>query len=289
MTIPTIAPYSMPVASATPRVDWPLAPARCVLLIHDLQDYFLDFYDRTQAPIPELLAHLQALRARAHQLGIPVVYTAQPAQQSAEERGLLTDMWGAGLPGRPEASAIVSCLAPAPQDLVLTKWRYSAFVRSELRQHLSQWGRDQLVIGGVYGHIGVLLSACDAFMQDIQPFVLADGIADFSAEEHRQALDYVAKRCGRIPTTAQVLAAWPSPLPASAEALRAELALALGIPAEQLGWQDDLLEWGLDSIRVMSWLGRWQGAGVCLSLSQLAQEPTVAAWWRLLTQEVAHG
>ncbi|WP_409420635.1 isochorismatase family protein [Pseudaeromonas sp. ZJS20] len=288
MTIPTIAAYEMPTACASERVDWRLDPARSVLLIHDMQDYFLDFYDADLAPIPSLLAHLQALVARARQLGIPVVYTAQPAQQSAEERGLLTDMWGPGLPARPEASAIVSCLAPAPQDLVLTKWRYSAFVRSELREKMRQWGRDQLVIGGVYGHIGVLMSACDAFMQDIQPFVLADGIADFSAEEHRLALDYVAKRCGRIPTTDQVLSAWPAALPESAEALRALLAQILGIPPEQLGWQDDLLEWGLDSIRVMGWLGRWQRAGVQLSLAQLAEEPTVAGWWRLLAQEVAH-
>ena len=102
MSIPRIAGYTMPVSTAFPdnRVNWNADPARAVLLIHDLQEYFLDFYDSSAAPIPELIANICVLRDACDAVGVPVVYTAQPAQQSAEERGLLTEFWGPGLPAR---------------------------------------------------------------------------------------------------------------------------------------------------------------------------------------------
>lgn len=55
---------------------------------------FLDFYDLTQEPIPELIQNTKALIDAARQSNIPVVYTAQPGNQSPEYRQLLTDFWG---------------------------------------------------------------------------------------------------------------------------------------------------------------------------------------------------
>lgn len=190
----------MPTASEMPtsRVDWVVEARRTALLIHDMQDYFLDFYDCTKSPIPSLLASCKRLRDRCMELDVPIFYSRQPPGQKLSERGLLNDMWGPGLAARTEGGQIVASLAPAPEHTVLAKHRYSAFHRTPLLERLRGAGRSQIMICGIYGHIGCLLTACDAFMHDVQPFMAADAIADFSRQEHEMTMDYIAGRCGVV-------------------------------------------------------------------------------------------
>jgi aryl carrier-like protein len=61
----------------------------------------------------------------------------------------------------------------------------------------------------------------------------------------------------------------------------------LGEPAGEIGDHDNLLERGVDSIRLMSLVERWRELGYETSFVDLAQTPTVAAWSELLGREVA--
>ncbi|MEV5380788.1 MULTISPECIES: isochorismatase family protein [Streptomyces] len=203
MALPAIAPYPMPGAADLPanKVAWTVDPARAVLLVHDLQNYFLDAFEAGASPVTELLANVAAVKKDCERLGVPVVYSAQPGGQSPAERGLQQDFWGPGLPDDERAKAIADAVAPAEGDTVLTKWKYSAFVRTDLAERMAAQGRDQLVIVGVYAHIGVMMSACDAWMRDIQPFLVADAVADFSAEDHATALRWAAAKCAVVTTT----------------------------------------------------------------------------------------
>ncbi|GGS49635.1 MULTISPECIES: phosphopantetheine-binding protein [Actinokineospora] len=45
----------------------------------------------------------------------------------------------------------------------------------------------------------------------------------------------------------------------------------------------DLLAEGLDSVRILSLVERWRQNGAQVSFLELAERPTVAAWWLLLS------
>ncbi|WP_116026905.1 isochorismatase family protein [Thermomonospora umbrina] len=205
--IPPIESYPMPAAGDLPSgpVSWVPDPRRAVLLVHDMQRYFLRPFAGGDTPRGPLLRNATLLRERCAAAGIPVAYTAQPGDMTVEQRGLLRDFWGPGMRTSPEDRQVVDELAPVPRDWLLTKWRYSAFVHTDLLERMRAAGRDQLIICGVYAHVGVLMSAVDAFTHDIEPFLVADAVADFSAAYHRMALTYAAERCARVATAAQVL------------------------------------------------------------------------------------
>jgi aryl carrier-like protein len=65
--------------------------------------------------------------------------------------------------------------------------------------------------------------------------------------------------------------------------VREQVADVLGEPAGRIGDHDDLLELGLDSIRLMGLLERWRELGIETSFVDLAETPTVAAWSALFT------
>ena len=212
MAIPKLTGYALPAATEIPqnKVSWAFEPERAALLIHDMQDYFINFWGEDCPMMAQVIANIVALREFCKQHNIPVYYTAQPKEQSDEDRALLNDMWGPGLTRKPEEQQVVAALAPDEDDTVLVKWRYSAFHRSPLEQMLKESGRNQLLITGVYAHIGCMTTATDAFMRDIKPFMVADALADFSRDEHLMALNYVAGRSGRVVMTEDLL-----PVPAA--------------------------------------------------------------------------
>jgi isochorismate hydrolase len=172
-----------------------------------MQRYFLSPYTEGTQPVTDVIANIAALRAACHAAGVPVVYTAKPGDMTPQQRGLERDFWGGGMKAAAEHTDITDALAPESEDVLLTKWRYSAFAQTDLAERMAAQGRDQIIVTGQYAHIGCQLTAADAFMRDIQPFLVADAVADFRAEHHRSALVYAAGRCASVITADQALTA----------------------------------------------------------------------------------
>jgi mycobactin phenyloxazoline synthetase len=61
-------------------------------------------------------------------------------------------------------------------------------------------------------------------------------------------------------------------------AVRAEVAELLGVSADSVDPDDNLISQGLDSIRMMALAGRWRRRGIAVDFATLAAAPTIEAW-----------
>lgn len=293
MAIPAITSYKMPIQSELPKnkVEWIPDPKRAALLIHDMQYYFVNAFTEKQSPRSELIVNINHLKNECRKLGIPIIYSRQPGGQRADQRGLLQDFWGDGVENQLAQTAILDEIAPDESDIVITKWRYSAFKKTNLLNILQESGRDQLIICGIYAHIGCLLTASDAFMKDIQPFFVTDAVADFSLEEHKMAVNYAAKRCAYTISTQNIVSMMNKMdqvlsqgyLPTSLQDVREQIVELMQKSSTNISDHENLMNRGLDSIRIMSLVEQWRTGGAEITFMELIENPTVSGWWHLLS------
>jgi bifunctional isochorismate lyase / aryl carrier protein len=108
---------------------------------------------------------------------------------------------------------VVPALTPQPTDFVVEKPKYSAFFDTQLEALMHRLGRRQMLLTGVFGHHGVMLTAADAYMRNIQALLVTDAIADYSEQEHLMTLKYVAEVCGCLVQTDTAVQAVQQPVP----------------------------------------------------------------------------
>jgi isochorismate hydrolase len=204
--IPDIESYLMPSTHEFPEniAKWQIVPNRAVLLVHDMQQFFLRKF-----PVPNpkdiLLSNTVTLRKWCISYNIPVAYTCQSGNMTKQQRGLLKSFWGSGMKAEFADRQIIDDLRPTSKDWIFNKWRYSAFYNSDLLQRIKNAKRSQLIICGVYAHIGVLATAIESFSHDIETFVVGDAVADFSRTHHMMALNYAARCCAVVTSTQEII------------------------------------------------------------------------------------
>lgn len=292
MSLPPSIDYLPPVPPHRPlptsRATWELDPSRAAVLVHDLQRYFVRPYAPECVALTDALRRTAEILTAARAASVPVFYTAQRGDQDQVARGLQRDLWGPGMRDRAEHTEILEAVRPVEGETVLVKHRYSAFASSDLAQRLDAAGRDHLVITGVYAHIGITATALEAFQREIHPFVVADAVADFGADEHALALRQIASCSGVVLPAASVLAALDAtttttsatttPATSGDAVLRDALAVHLDEEMLALAFGDaetDLFTLGLDSLRAFEVLDALVEAGVDVDFGDFTRRPTV--------------
>ena len=75
--------------------------------------------------------------------------------------------------------------------------------------------------------------------------------------------------------------------PLTRDSMRADIARMLHEEPEAIGGDDNLMDLGLDSMRVMNLVLKWSEGGLDLEFAELAERTTLDGWWELVSGKLA--
>ena len=77
--------------------------------------------------------------------------------------------------------------------------------------------------------------------------------------------------------------------PLTLERVRADIASTLQMAPHEIPLDENLLDLGLDSIRLMILVDRWSKAGAVVDFGALAEKATAQHWWTLVSRALEKG
>ena len=69
------------------------------------------------------------------------------------------------------------------------------------------------------------------------------------------------------------------------ERMRADVARMLREDPENIGLDDNLMDWGLDSMRLLDLVMSWNAAGLNIVAMEIGAETSLNGWWRVIQQQ----
>lgn len=166
----------------------PFTPDLSALLVIDMQRFFMDESSHafvTDAPL--VAENIKKLIESYRSRGLPVIFTRH-ALLDDEPPGIMGTWWSDNLRASDPQSEIVDDLLPLPDEKVVRKTRYSAFLGTDLEHLLRSKDIERLVITGVMTHLCCESTARDAFMRDFEVFFVMDGTASSDDDLHESSL-----------------------------------------------------------------------------------------------------
>jgi nicotinamidase-related amidase len=158
------------------------------------------------------VAAIRSLIDKAHEKGIPVIYTTGVRR---------ADNWDAGSwawknnrssekPSTPatnrDGNEIVAEIAPAPQDIVVYKQKPSGFFGTNLASYLQLLGCDSVIVTGTTTSGCVRATVLDAFSMNFRVALAEEGCFDRSQASHAINLCDMNAKYADVVKTAEVLA-----------------------------------------------------------------------------------
>lgn len=168
------------------------------LVVIDLQKGIVSL--PTVHPASEIIGRTAQLARTFRERGLPVV---------------LVNVMGRA-PGRTDAGApkfsfpadwseLVPELEQHPEDHVVSKQRWGAFIGTSLDEYLRQRGVTQVFLTGVATSAGVESTARSAYDHGYNVVLVVDAMTDRSEEGHRHCVEKIFPRLGETETTENVL------------------------------------------------------------------------------------
>jgi nicotinamidase-related amidase len=151
-------------------------------------------------PVAEIIGRTTQLSRAFRERGLPVV---------------LVNVTGMA-PGRTDAgpprfafpadwTELIPELEQHPDDHLITKQRWGAFLGTPLDEQLCERGVTQIVLVGVATSIGVESTARSAYELGYHVVLVVDAMTDLDADAHRHSIEKIFPRLGETATTDDVL------------------------------------------------------------------------------------
>src|SRR3954465_221283 len=196
--------------------DLQLEPARCALIIQDMQNdviieggAFAGSGAPAHATAQNAVANVGALAAACRSEGVPVIhvwYIVEPGavglKQNAplfqgvkDENALVRGSWGA---------APADGLEPQDGDHVVEKMRMNGFFQTRLDVLLRGLGADTLIITGAWTNMSIEHTARHGADAGYEVVVASDGTSTTGDEWQQAALNYAMTNVAQVATCAEI-------------------------------------------------------------------------------------
>jgi len=119
-----------------------------------------------------------------------VIYLCDAHQPDDKE----FDMFGKHAVKGDEGSDVIEQLQPGPSDIVIEKYTFSAFYRTQLEEVLKGLDTEEIAIVGVCTSICVMDTVGELSVRGYDTVVYKDGVADLDDKDH----EYALKRMERV-------------------------------------------------------------------------------------------
>jgi gluconolactonase len=193
-----------------------LDPARCVLIIQDMQnDVMMDGGAWAETGAPEhakeqnVVENVKRLADTCRSNGIPVLHVWYIVEEGApglklnaglfqgvkETGGLVRGSWGA---------APAEGLEPEEGDFVVEKMRMNAWEGTRLESLLKGLGRDTVIVTGAWTNMSVEHTARTGADKGYYMVVPEDGCSTMNAEWHNASINFALQNVSTVTTCAAV-------------------------------------------------------------------------------------
>ncbi len=193
-------------------------PQWACLLVVDVQNDFVsprgsaaqrgDDVSAAETMVPRLIRLIE----EARRVSLPVIYvktthsewTDTPSwiYRKSQEKALSTcreGSWGA---------EFYDGISPLPQERVVVKHRYSAFINTDLNTVLKAKDIQSVLVTGVATNVCVETTARDAYMFDYYVTMVEDCVAAYDPKLHEATLENIRRHFGLVASSREIMETW---------------------------------------------------------------------------------
>ncbi len=203
-----------------------LDPARCVLIIQDLQnDVIIEGGAFAESGSPEhakeqnVVENVKSLAGACRRLDIPVIhvhYIVEPGAPGLklnaplfrgvkDGNALVRGTWGA---------AAADGVEPQDGDFVVEKMRMSAWQGTKLETMLAGMGRDTIIVTGAWTNMSIEHTSRTGADKGFNVVVPEDGCSTMNADWHNASINYALQNVSTVTTCGSVAEALGAAAPA---------------------------------------------------------------------------